>query len=325
MKRTLSPMLLLIALTSGLQAQTCVVDGVFVPPEGHPVFGVIVALSDTPSDTKFEKVNGSTDFRVAFSLPASGEKIEVKFTPELQGFDPAIKTFYRNDIVNNGMLAHAGKFSWYPARTSQAAAYNAVLSNTQARVAAEEHRESRGNQGQPQPSVTPVPERYHADDVNLVYAYAKTGNQIIDAAQLKIRALLVRHYPTEAFKVFSETVEDNRFYKADRSRQLQFLAQWFKNIQAAAEHRGAHVDTRTGILLTSLPPNAVGLRKEFHNLTEALARVDRTYTRKVRSQLSGQVTDQARLAAEERAVRDCLAHWLRAAPGQQQHRSSRRR
>src|SRR5262249_44019467 len=218
MKRILWPIFALIPLASSLQSRTCYVDGVFTPPDDdHRVFRVTIAFfdlrnSDKPLDTQFEDVNGSTPFTLAFSSPPGVERIKVAFTPALQGFDPVIKTFILSDIPNNKM--HASFMTWIPAKTSQAKVYSDNRKKTTASVEAEQ----RGKQ------VSPVSKRYRADDVNRVIALAPTGNEKIDAAQLKIKALLVRHDPRGAFQVYNDTVKDNIFYQADKSKKLAFLS-----------------------------------------------------------------------------------------------------
>jgi hypothetical protein len=143
----------------------------------------------------------------------------------------------------------------------------------------------------PEPTI-PTPELSVSPDV---------ANQIMRAAQERIQALLRENKRREVLQVYSETVKDQRIYGADKSTILEFLAQWFHRLETAAEHRGAHVDKKTGLLFTSLPETAHGLRKDFDDLTQALAKADPT------CRIPNQATDKAGLAANERAVRDCLS------------------
>src|SRR6266481_5482903 len=302
MKNRLSAILLLTAFALSAQSRAAEIDGLLVPPSGdHRTFRVTIAFFDVRYPTKpfssspKDVVNGSTTFRVPFTPPQGATQIKVTFTADLEGFETAEKILPLSDRM------HACSVSWRPRNMTPDQAFNKSFQTTEKSVKQAETRHDE--------STKPASVRSDTEDLERVIALATTGNQRIGAANLKIRGLMARHHPKEAFQVYTETVKDDVFYQADQSKKLAFLAQWFHSLETAAEHRGAHVDRRTGLLFTSVPETAVGLRQEFDNLTHALARVDPNYKSKV-SRIPNQATDQARLAAKERAVRECLARWL---------------
>jgi hypothetical protein len=143
------------------------------------------------------------------------------------------------------------------------------------------------------------------------------ANQKIQAAKSRIAALEATT-PHQTLQVYRQTANEPCFYKADRREILKFLAQWFRRLETAAERKDAHVDKKTGLIFPSLPnpETAVGLLRDFENLYQALAKVDPTCG------IPNQATDQAGLAAKERAVRHCLDEQLRSIPRPTPHRKT---
>jgi len=127
------------------------------------------------------------------------------------------------------------------------------------------------------------------------------ANQRIQAALSRIEAAGHTHEPLQ---IYRQTANEPCFYRADRREILNFLVLWFHRLEAAALHKGAR--KKNGLIFPSVPETATGLLSDFDNFTQALARVEPAYERRVISLMGNQPSRQARLTAKERAAREYL-------------------
>ena len=351
MKRVLSPAVLLVAVTSTFAARTCIIDGEFVPPPDCPTcppkFTVSIAIVDESTGSRIGsptpwKVDGYTHFKQRFSPPHETKRIKVAYTPSLSGFASCEQPF---DLEPNVNTLYAFQVSWLPTGRNP----NTIVVKNETKIKElissptptptprprSTPRPSPPGRTLPTPTPSPTPRTLQTSTpssratisptpapgdpssalnrANYALAVARTGDEKLRAANLKISVLLFERKPKDAFDVYHETAAEPLFGEASFQSKKSFVNQWFVNLEGAARNRGATYDRQTGLLFTSLPPSAKGMREQFASLTNAVLKTDQNRQRASRLR---QAIENGNVADQERVVREFLNRWPR--PGSEE-------
>jgi len=337
MKRFLLPTVILVIVASTLAARTCKVDGEFVPPPDCPAcpskFTVTIAIADESTGSSIgsptsRNVDGHTPFKIRFSPPSETRRIKVAFTPSLPGFAPSEQKLDLEPTVDT---LNAHQVSWLPTGRdpskivfkNETKIKELISSPTPTPTPRPKPTRSPppAKRTRPTPipsptiSSTPAPGSASSalNRANYALAVARTGDEKIRVANLKISVLMFEHKPKDAFDVYRETAAEPLFAEASFQSKKSFVNEWFVNLEGAAKNRGATYDRRTGLLFTSLPGTAKGTREQFASLTKAVLKTDQDRQRTSRLR---QAIQNGNVADQEKIVREFLNRWPR--PGSEQ-------